>query len=101
MDLIDSMEVMSSGQTSMLDVAHLVVARMLALADSPLDVVRTARMMRAALRREMCRAASSPRPVLAPVIMIVCPVKTFLGTGSVVKNWEWRKCMNQRARAML
>lgn len=53
--------------------------RMSAFAASPLVVLRTARMVRAALRRVKCRAASRPMPVLAPVTMMVWPVKSCLG----------------------
>ena len=60
-------------------------------ADSPFDSDRQPKMTLAASRRTKCRAASRPRPVLEPVIMIVWPVKEVEGTGRVVKSWERRK----------
>lgn len=42
-----------------------------ALAASPLEMLRTARMTCEAERRTKCLAASNPRPVLEPVTMIV------------------------------
>lgn len=49
------------------------LASMSALAASPLAVERTPMMMVPAPRRAACRAASRPRPVLAPVMRIVLP----------------------------
>ena len=46
---------------------------MLDAAVRPLDSVRTARIIFEASRRTRCFAASKPRPVLEPVIIIVFP----------------------------
>lgn len=50
-----------------------------ATAASPLEGVRQARITRAAPSRTMCRAASRPRPVFAPVMIMVCPAKEVSG----------------------
>jgi hypothetical protein len=87
-DLIDSYDCMSRSHTSMLVSARPVLARMDCFAASPLAWFRTARIRRAALRRERCRAASSPRPVFEPVTMIVWPEKSLVGLGSLTNNCE-------------
>ena len=86
--LIESYDWMSRSHTSTLVSARPVLARMDCFAASPLAWFRTARIMRAALKRERCRAASSPRPVFEPVIMIVWPEKSLVGLGSVTNNCE-------------
>ena len=56
-------------------------------ASSPFAIDREARITFAALRRVKCRAASRPRPVFAPVTMMVWPSKGWVGYGREA-NWE-------------
>lgn len=62
---------------------RLVDASMDALISSPFftTVYLTARITRTASSRTKCRAASSPRPVLEPVTMMVWPLKDVVGIG--------------------
>ena len=45
--------------------------------------ILTEMMTLAALSRTKCRAASFPRPILAPVTIMVLPVQSWSGYGSV------------------
>ncbi len=59
------------------------------LAVSPFETVRHARISFEAPRRAMCRALSRPRPVFAPVTMIVWPDRLAVGVGrDTVTLWE-------------
>ena len=50
-------------------------------------------MTLAASRRTKWRAASRPRPVLLPVMMMVWPVYFLVGYGGMEKSWERRNAM--------
>lgn len=61
-----------------------------AIAASPLERLRQARITRVAFRRTMCRAASRPRPVFAPVMITVWPANEVSGYGRFL-NCDFKK----------
>ena len=89
---------MSSCQTSMAaslpasveSLDWFVDCRMSVLAASPRPRLRTARMVFAAPRRTKWRAASRPRPALAPVTMTVRPAQEEEGMGSLKRSWLYK-----------
>ena len=67
---------------------RVVEASIEALASLPFFMDLTARITRAASSRTKCRAASSPRPVLEPVTMMVWPANDVVGRGIA---WRWAR----------
>lgn len=51
---------------------------------------RTARMSLLALRRMKSLDTSLPRPMYAPVTMMVLPEKSAVGTGGLNATWVWK-----------
>ena len=73
------------------------VASRRARASSPLETLRTARMMREASRSRKCRAASKPRPTFEPVMRTVLPEKEVVGkAGGDHLEWSMDKMGNLR-----
>ena len=59
-----------------------------ALQSSPLEVLRTARMRVEALKVRSWRADSRPRPALAPVTMMVLPLRSMPVGRGVTLGWK-------------
>ena len=72
--------------------ALVVSAKIFALASSPLEMVRTPRITFVAPRLRVCWAVARPRPVLAPVMMTVWPLK-LPGEGRCKERKGWERTL--------
>lgn len=88
--VMEAYEDRSSGQTSMVPGVVLEgrLEMMSCFAFSPASVLRHARIRCEQPSRAMCRAASRPRPVLAPVTITVSLANDRVGVGGVTNSWE-------------
>ena len=82
------MDIVGGGEEE--DEEEEIVERMDCLAASPLETERQARIRCVMFRRARCLAQSRPRPLLAPVMIMVLPEKEVVGTGQWPKAWPLR-----------